>query len=113
MTEFEQAKLIAEKILDEPNADPDRDEAIIARQFNRLVERIEKRKPMNPLETATGWYTEEEIFTFINRKPSVFDDSRQKVPTDVRSIEFAAWMANEYRLAMAKGIQMANNANSG
>jgi len=60
-------------------------------------------------ETAVGWYTEDELITFINRKRSVFDDERQRIPTDVTSREFAVWMTNEYRMAMAKGIQMANS----
>ena len=43
MNETKRAKLIADrilnKVLDVPWVDPDRDEAVLARQFNRLLER--------------------------------------------------------------------------
>lgn len=60
MTEFEQAKLIAGKILDEPYCDPDRDEAIVARQFNRLIERtswipVTERVPTRHMQTCLIW----------------------------------------------------------
>jgi hypothetical protein len=40
MTELEQAVLLANKVLDRVNADPDDDLAILARQFLRARERI-------------------------------------------------------------------------
>lgn len=46
-------------------------------------------------EIAEAWYTEEAIYNSINR-----------VPTDVTSREFARWLTHQYRLAMAKGIQL-------
>lgn len=110
MTEFEQAKLIAEKILNEPNADPDRDEAIVARQFNRLVER---RQMLHPWLVASEWYQESAIFRCINHNMGPLGEPYEKIPLDVCSCEFAEWLTNQYRLAMAKGIQMANDANSG
>lgn len=39
--EYEQAKRIANRFLDKPYADPDGDEAVLARQFLRLVEKQE------------------------------------------------------------------------
>ena len=39
MTELEQAEVLASKILDRPNADPDDDTAVLARQFLRARER--------------------------------------------------------------------------
>lgn len=41
MNEYEQAKLFADKILDRINADPDDDQAVVARQFLRTSERFE------------------------------------------------------------------------
>jgi len=34
-------------------------------------------------------------------------DTMPPIPTDVMSREFSEWLCNEYRLAMAKGIQLA------
>lgn len=38
MSEFEQAVRIANKILDRVDADPDDDQAVLARQFLRVIE---------------------------------------------------------------------------
>ena len=40
MDEFVEAYKLADRILDRPNADPDGDIAVLARQFQRAVEKI-------------------------------------------------------------------------
>lgn len=56
-------------------------------------------------ERAVEWYKESEIVA------SVAHDliGRRRVPADVRGREFGEWLTNEYRLAMAKGFQMATD----
>lgn len=44
MTEFQETKLLAEKILDRPYADPDDDLAMLARQFLRQVETVKRQE---------------------------------------------------------------------
>ena len=41
-TEFEQARTLANAVLETPNRDPDSDLSLLARQFLRMVERVEK-----------------------------------------------------------------------
>lgn len=66
---------------------------------------------LNPTKMAESWYSDAEIFEFLNRKPSFFDNAngRLPVPSDVQCRAFSAWLTNELRMAMVKGIQMANN----
>jgi hypothetical protein len=45
MSEFEEAIVLAERILDTPNKDPDDSESMLARQFLRSVERERRGDP--------------------------------------------------------------------
>ncbi|MDO8473562.1 MAG: hypothetical protein Q7T05_07075 [Dehalococcoidia bacterium] len=56
----------------------------------------------NSWKTAEEWYKE----NLIAEQLKIAD-----VPTDVRSPEFAAWLTLQYRLAMAKGIQLGQGEN--
>lgn len=62
---------------------------------NGNVEEIEL--PPSAWEIAERWYGEHQIRDDIARNGGV--------PQDVSSAEFAAWLTEQYRLAMAKGIQ--------
>ncbi len=42
MSELDEAKVLAERILDRPNADPDDDVAVLARQLLRALERADR-----------------------------------------------------------------------
>lgn len=55
---------------------------------------------------ACQWYTEDEIFRSIQNGLKVTSPVSEKIPTDVRSREFAKWLTDQYRLAMNKGIQI-------
>lgn len=65
-----------------------------------------------PWEIAESWYSEAEIAEAIQRQRKLFVDTAYKVPTDVYSEEFARWLTNEYRCAMAKGVQLARQGKS-
>lgn len=58
-----------------------------------------------PWEIAVEWYKEEEITRTLL---SIGADSLLlgSIPETVRSEEFAKWITHQYRLAMAKGIQL-------
>lgn len=49
------------------------------------------------------WYKVEEIRRCINRKI----ESGEAVVPDPKSIEFAEWLTEQYRLAMARGATLA------
>ena len=53
------------------------------------------------IQFANEWYKPEEIFNSINTR-----NGRCEIPHDVHSREFADWLCAQYRLAMAKGIQI-------
>lgn len=62
----------------------------------------------NPWEFACKWYDVDGIHRSITRA----ERQRQlgdlpPVPTDVYSREFAEWLADQYRLAMRKGAELA------
>ena len=63
-------------------------------------------RPETPWEIAEGWYDEDQIFRAIERSGSDDVGSWEKIPTDVHSREFARWLTHQYRLAMAKGVQL-------
>ena len=67
---------------------------------------------LDPKQSAQEWYSIDEVFKWLNQKASRLDEetSARRVPTDVYSVDFAEWFTNEIRLAMAKGIQRANDA---
>jgi len=54
-------------------------------------------------EKACDWYRVDNVAHAIK------SESGDEIPTDVRSREFAVWLTNEYRLAMAKGMQLARD----
>ncbi len=56
-----------------------------------------------------AWYGVNEIEDCIKRDTAVRLEQRSvsAIPTDVRSHEFAEWLAHQYRLAMNKGIELA------
>lgn len=63
-------------------------------------------------EFACEWYTPGEIAWSIARHKNGFgalmieSPEHRKLPTDVYSQEFAEWLTEQYRLAMAKGIDI-------
>ena len=59
----------------------------------------------NAWEIAEDWYRESDIAHSIQYSRSIAYDG-EKIPVDVYSPEFAKWLTNQYRLAMAKGIQL-------
>ena len=62
----------------------------------------------NTWRFACQWYGENEIFEAINRAPTLKQvGCLPKIPTDVTSREFAAWLTEQYRLAMTKGAELA------
>jgi hypothetical protein len=62
----------------------------------------------DPWEFACNWYKVDEIEHHIARitSPRLMEAADRAIPTDVRSREFAEWLAHQYRLAMQKGIQI-------
>ncbi len=62
----------------------------------------------NPMEFAESWYTPHEIVTAISRRR--LSERLRNLPTDIDSPEFGGWLCREYRLAMAKGIEIAIRA---
>jgi len=70
---------------------------LIQEQIREAV-RLKDRKERTPHQIAEEWYRIESI----HRSTSKSSD----IPQDTRSREFAEWLCNEYRLAMAKGIRI-------
>lgn len=59
-------------------------------------------------EIAEDWYRVEHIENYLLRqKQGILMATETHVPTDVFSRQFAEWLTLQYRLAMAKGIQLA------
>lgn len=64
-------------------------------------------------KTAEDWYNPDAIFQSIARqKKPLLIETHHRIPTDILSREFSDWLTNQYRLAMAKGIDMANSRNA-
>ncbi len=62
-----------------------------------------------PWEFACSWYRPDEIGNYIARareKHGCFRSDVLNIPTDIYSQEFADWLTEQYRLAMAKGIEI-------
>ena len=60
-----------------------------------------------PWDIAAGWYKEDEVFRGIQKHlTSDFGVALIPIPKDVSSMEFAKWLTNQYRLAMARGIRI-------
>lgn len=53
----------------------------------------------NTWEFVTDWYKVDAVFRYLNEQGC-------PVPTDIRSREFAEWLTEQYRLAMARGIDL-------
>lgn len=64
----------------------------------------------SPQAIADRWYSLEQIRTWLNemeRKRRLSLESGNRMPPDLTSDPaFAEWLCNEYRLAMAKGIEL-------
>lgn len=63
----------------------------------------------NPFEFARRWYDVDSIYRGLVRLEPTFQIGKKTpaIPSDVRSREFAEWLAGQYRLAMAKGAELA------
>ncbi len=64
---------------------------------------IERRTPW---EIAVAWYDEAGIVRAIHESGTGEFGAWDKIPSDVTSAAFAKWLTHQYRLAMAKGIQL-------
>ncbi len=61
----------------------------------------------NPWEFVKDWYKEEEVAKGIANQLTGDGNWHYPMPTDVSSPEFAAWLTEQYRLAMLRGIHLA------
>ena len=59
-----------------------------------------------PWEIAQSWYGAEDIHRAIQCSGSGEFGAWSQIPANVKSREFAEWLTEQYRLAMAKGIQL-------
>ena len=59
-----------------------------------------------PWEIAEAWYDVEGIERAIRNSGTDEPGTWRAVPHDVYSRQFAEWLTQQYRLAMAKGIQL-------
>lgn len=65
-----------------------------------------------PLSIATNWYRVDDIERAIARQSTGLPrDDYRKIPANIYSREFAEWLTDQYRLAMAKGIHLGAPAN--
>lgn len=60
----------------------------------------------SPERIAYDWYNPDEVRGAIHNSGSGAFGAWSKVPPDVYSNEFAIWMTDQLRRAMAKGIQL-------
>lgn len=60
------------------------------------LEFVERRR--SPWDIAAAWYGLNDVTSCVQRSTDI--------PADVHSADFARWLTHEYRLAMAKGIQL-------
>jgi hypothetical protein len=67
---------------------------------------IESLGGKTPWEFACAWYTADQIQRCLDRQRRLLDHPLHPTPTDIYSREFAEWMADQYRLAMRKGIEI-------
>lgn len=61
------------------------------------LEFVERRR--SPWDIAEEWYGLKDIANGIQQ-------NKHEIPADVQSEDFAKWLTHQYRLAMAKGIQL-------
>ena len=69
------------------------------------IEQMNGNDLSNPWKFVEDWYKEKEIFHNIQRQRNG-ETLLIQLPTDVYSLEFAQWLTHQYRLAMAKGIEL-------
>lgn len=63
-----------------------------------------------PWEFACKWYDVDSIHRSITRPESMRQlGDAPPIPPDVNSREFAEWLADQYRLAMRKGAELATS----
>lgn len=68
-----------------------------------------EKKITNAWRFASDWYNEEQIYQSIqNDRHPLFGAT--SIPADVTSREFASWLTEQYRLAMAKGIEVSHES---
>ena len=65
-----------------------------------------KSKRETPWEIAEKWYRVDEIAIGLSKAGSSEFGALPTLPKDVNSVQFATWLTHQYRLAMAKGIQL-------
>lgn len=59
--------------------------------------------------TAENWYNSDQIFDSILRRYNpLLSEPKDKIPSPAFSREFSDWLTHQYRLAMSKGIELAN-----
>lgn len=63
----------------------------------------------SPIEIAESWYDTEGMTKAIQSAGDGGFGDQGPIPQNVKSKEFAEWMTYQYRLAMAKGIQLGRN----
>jgi len=54
-----------------------------------------------------SWYGVDEIHRQLTRTRDPLTNERSGIPRDTTSLDFAEWLAEQYRLAMAKGADIA------
>ena len=84
----------------------------VTKEFHRAQQNHQKHNEPQPArktpwQIATDWYKEEEIARSITCQRSQIDFGMDPIPENVDSSAFARWMTHQYRLAMAKGIELA------
>lgn len=81
--------------------------AVSAEMLEAILEKLEPRAiPKSAWKIAEEWYRESEITHSILRSKRLLAERSERIPEDVYSPEFAKWLTDQYRLAMAKGIEM-------
>ena len=66
----------------------------------------------SPWEFCCDWYSVAEIASGLARgtSASLMLEPHEKIPTNIRSAQFAEWLTHQYRLAMNKGMDLAHRA---
>lgn len=71
-----------------------------------LPARTETLNGKTPWEFACEWYRLDDICNSVRRRKLLDDSDPSYIPSEIDSIEFAEWLTLQYRLAMAKGIEI-------
>jgi len=82
----------------------------VAKEYHRTNhQRHNEPQPVRktPWQIAVDWYKEEEIARSIASLRSQIDFGMDPIPENVDSPAFAKWITRQYRVAMAKGIELA------